>query len=330
MQGNDLANGNDLESNHCFHQEVGKMIRARSRSHDVLQLRSGRGRSIAQHGELFQGQIEGESNQSHRCLVSLPCPAMYSEATFHPQANDALRIIPSHKRKARTAAELALAHLNASHLGGDVFISSSVPEAKGCGSSTADCIAAAIAAADSINTHLSDEELAHLVVEAEVASDNFMFDRAVLFAHREGVALENYTKKLPKLEVLGIDTSPEGQVETLKYPPAEYSSRQLQSFCTLTSALRRAVNQHDIQLLGRVATASANINQEFLPKPMFTEIRHIAEHAGALGVAVAHSGTVLSILLDPTDEILERKIEQLELELSVLGISQILRFQTQS
>lgn len=291
-------------------------------------LRTGIGRSIAQHGELFQGQIEDDNSTFHRCLVSLPCPAMYSEVTFHPNTKDSLRVIPDHKQKARKVVELTLAYLNVSAVGGEVIVESSVPEAKGCGSSTADCIAAAVAVADSVNMHLPDEELAHLVVKAEVASDNFMFDRAVLFAHREGIVLENYSKYLPKLEVLGIDTAPADQVETLKYPPAEYSSRQLQSFCILTSALRRAVNHNDIRLLGRVATASANINQEFLPKPMFAEIRDIVQYVGALGIAVAHSGTVLSILLDPTDELLETKIDQIRAELSVFGISQVLRFQT--
>jgi len=295
---------------------------------DDWPLRDGKGRSIAQHGELFQGQIEDENSNLHRCLLSLPCKAMYSQATFHPDASGSLRVQPPHKRKAAKVVELTLACLNASGIGGDLMIESGVPEAKGCGSSTADCIASATAAADAMNQSLSEEHLARLVVEAEIASDNFMFHRAVLFAHREGVVLEDYARHFPRLEVLGIDTAPEGHVETLKYPPADYSWRQLQSFCTLTGALRRAMQKHDIQLLGRVATASANINQEFLPKPMFAEIRRIAECAGALGVAVAHSGTVLSILLDPADELLEYKIGQIRAELNALGISQILRFQT--
>jgi uncharacterized protein involved in propanediol utilization len=88
------------------------------------------------------------------------------------------------------------------------------------------------------------------------------------------------------------------------------------------------VCRQDIKLLGRVATASATINQEFLPKPLFPEIRTLADRAGALGVAVAHSGTVLSILLDPDDEILECKVDQLRAGLNQLGITQILRFRT--
>jgi uncharacterized protein involved in propanediol utilization len=295
---------------------------------DKWPLRTGQGRSIAQHGELFQGQIEDDNNQRRRCLVSLPCNAMYSHATFHPDTSGSVRMNPAHKRKAFQVVELTLSHLNASEIGGEVSIDSCVPEAKGCGSSTADCIAAAIAAADAVDRALSEEELAHLVVKAEVASDNFMFRRAVLFAHREGVVLEDYARKFPRLEILGIDTAPNAHVETLKYPPAVYTWKQMQSFCTLTGALRRAVGKGDIHLLGRIATASANINQEFLPKPLFPEIRELSERTGALGVSVAHSGTVLSILLDPNDELLEFKIDQLRAGLNELGISQILRFQT--
>ena len=119
-----------------------------------------------------------------------------------------------------------------------------------------------------------------------------MFSRAVLFAHREGIVLEDYAQHLPKLEVIGVDTSEDSYVDTLEHPPARYSWRQLQSFRTLTGALRRAIRLGDIRLLGRVATASAVINEHFLPKPRFKEVLRTVESLGALGVAVAHSGTV--------------------------------------
>jgi uncharacterized protein involved in propanediol utilization len=290
--------------------------------------RVGKGRSIAQHGELFQGQIEDETNRRRRCLLSLPCKALYSEATFEPNATGVLTVQPEKKQKAKRAAELTIDYLNAPPQGGSIRIESNVPEAKGYGSSTADCVAAAMAAADALGCSLSQKELGQLVVRAEIASDNFMFHRAVLFAHREGVVLEDYAQDMPKLEVLGVDTAEEDHVKTLEYPPAAYSWRQIQSFRTLASALRRAIRLSDIHLLGRVATASAAINQLFLPKPTFKDIRRIAECVGALGVAVAHSGTVLSILLDPNDDRLENKIKQLHSSLEQLGISRTLRFQT--
>lgn len=290
--------------------------------------RPAKGRSIAQHGELFQGQIEDETNCRRRCLLSLPCKALYSEATFTPDSTRILTVHPVHKRKAKRVVELTLEYLNTELRGGIISIQSTVPEAKGYGSSTADCVAAAKAAAHSADYSLTQEELARLVVQAEVASDNFMFQQAVLFAHREGTVVEDYAQSLPKLEVAGIDTAVDSHVQTLEYPPAIYSWRQLQSFRTLTSALRRAIRKGDLQLLGRVATASASINEHFLPKPMFKEVRRIADSVGALGIAVAHSGTVLSVLFDPKDVQLEQKLERLHSNLNQLGISQILRFQT--
>jgi uncharacterized protein involved in propanediol utilization len=291
-------------------------------------LRVGVGTSMAQHGELFQGQIEDDNNQARRCLISLPCAAMYAQVVFDPDRSGRLRVSPDYKEKARKAVEVTLAYLNAESIGGLITIESTIPEAKGCGSSTADCVAAAIASADAVGHRLREEEIGKLVVTAEVASDNFMFHNAVLFAHREGVVLEDYARRLPKLQVLGFDTAVENHVNTLEHPPAEYSWRQRQSFHALIGAVRRAIRTNDIELLGRVATASACINQEFLPKPMFYEIQQIVRHAGALGMAVAHSGTVLSILLDPDDPFLEVKVEELRKNIGTLGISTVLLFHT--
>jgi uncharacterized protein involved in propanediol utilization len=290
--------------------------------------RTGKGRSIAQHGEIFQGQVEDETNRSRRCLLSLPCNVLYSEVAIVLDSSGQFSVGPSYKTKAKRVAELTRNYLNAPETGGAISIHSTVPEAKGYGSSTADCVAAARAVADGLGQNLDQADLARLVVQAEIASDNFMFSRAVLFCHREGVVLEDYAQGLPKFEVIGIDTAKDALVDTLEYPPAVYSWRHLQSFCTLTGALRRAIRVADIRLLGRVATASALINEHFLPKPMFHDVRRYAESVGALGIAVAHSGTVLSILLDPLDPQLERKAEQLRDSFSRLGISNILRFQT--
>jgi hypothetical protein len=43
---------------------------------------------------------------------------------------------------------------------------------------------------------------------------------------------------------------------------------------------------------------------------------------------VAHSGTVLSFLFDPSDSSMENKTEQVCKELDVLGITNVLRFHT--
>jgi len=291
-------------------------------------MRIGVGSSIAHHGELFQGQMEDSAGVRHRCLVSLPCYHLLSQATFLPDNTGQVRVEPRHKRKARRVVELALRHLGRPHLGGLLTLDNNIPEGKGYGSSTSDCVAAANSVADSLGRNFADHEIATLVVTAETASDNIMFRRAVLFAQREGIVLEDYRRPFPDMEVLGIDVDPAGFVDTLVYPPAQYDWSHLQTFHTLIGALRRAMRTSDIHLLGCVATASSALNDQFLPKPLFAEIRGLASHTGVLGISAAHSGTVLSLLLDPRHPALERSVDAIRKELDSWGIGDIMRFRT--
>jgi uncharacterized protein involved in propanediol utilization len=289
---------------------------------------TGRGVATAHHGELFQGQIEDARGRLRRCLLSLPCSKLYSWIEFQPDDTGAIRVDPPHKHKTEAAIRMTLEHFKAGGVGGIATIESNIQEGKGYGSSTADCVAAVKAVADALGQTLAGEEIARLVVQAETASDNTMFDHAVLFAQREGVVLEDYARPVPCMEALGIDTDENRIVDTLLYPPASYSWLEIQLFQTLVAALRRAIRTQDVHLLGRVATASAEVNQRFLRNPLIGEAQCMVRHAGALGLAVAHSGTVLSILLDPDDPQLDRQVEFLGRRLHELGAPEVFRFQT--
>jgi uncharacterized protein involved in propanediol utilization len=294
----------------------------------LFPLTIGTGSSVGQHGEILQGQLEDSSSRKRRFLLSLPCKLLHSKVMFAPSHGSCLEVVPSHKEKVRRVVKLTLGHFGLESIGGRLTVETNIEEGKGYGSSTADCVAAARATADAIGQSLTEEELARIVVDAEIASDNFMFKDAVLFAHREGTVIEKFGIPIPRMDVLGFDAEADGAVYTLEFPPAIYTWRQVQGFHTLVSGLRRGIREGDIALIGRVATASAMINQEFLPKPMFPEIRAIARAANALGIAVAHSGTVLSILLNASDPRLEEKVAQIRKELRSLGINKALRFQT--
>ncbi len=288
----------------------------------------GLGTSIAHHGELFQGQIRGEDGQLRYCLLSLPCSQLGSKATFIPDTTGICRVHPDYKEKVKRVVQFTLAHFRHDHLGGLIKMESNIAEGKGYGSSTADCVAGAIAAAAAIDHELSEATLAELVVRAEIASDSIMFKHAVLFAHREGSLIEDYLRPAPKIEVLGFDTNVAGRVDTLQYAPAVYGARHIQAFHQLRKMLAEAIRTQDVRLLAHVATASAAINEQFLPKPMFQEVCTLVKRIGGLGVAAAHSGTILSILLDPQDPALEKRIDILHRELSSLGLSQLMRFHT--
>lgn len=289
---------------------------------------TGRGVATAHHGELFQGQIRDGAGALRRCLLSLPCTRLYSRVLFQPDGTDRLAIDPPHKIKTRKVVELVLDHLETPGVGGLATVETNIPEGKGYGSSTADCVAAARAVADAFGQRLADEEVARLVVRAEAASDNTMFDQAVLFAQREGVVLERYARPVPRIEVIGFDTDRDGIVDTLAHQPAVYSPGEIEVFHTLVAALRRAIRTQDARLVGRIATASALINERFLPKPQFSDIHRLAARVGALGIAAAHSGTILGILLDPADPRLARTIDALRAELTAFGAANIFHFHT--
>jgi uncharacterized protein involved in propanediol utilization len=292
--------------------------------------RLGRGYSFAHHGEILQGVFEETGGSLRRGLVTLTSNMFESEAIFYPDSSNAVRIEPHWKGKARLAAELTLALIGGPCKGGRLVMSSNIPPSWGFGSSTCDATAATKAVADALNVTLPCKVVAGLVVKAEVASDPIMFDdRAVLFGQRDGVILEDFSGTLPPLEVLGFNTDPRG-VETLAFPPARYTWWEVEAFRPLLGLVRQAVFTQDARLVGRAATASAQINQRHLPKPQFDLCRKLAEKVGALGVQVAHSGTLVGLLFDPEDEALNGRVKEARALISELRGGPIWRFRSAS
>jgi uncharacterized protein involved in propanediol utilization len=287
----------------------------------------GSGIGSGHYGELLQGEVRDDCGRLRRCLVTLPCSLLRSEAQF-TVAMGAVQVQPASKVKAKRAAELTLEHFNLQGMGGMLRVQSNIAEGKGNGSSSADCVAAARAVASALGCNLPPEDLAQLIVAAESASDSVMFESPVLFAHREGVVLEYYGSRLPALEVIGIDAEPERSIETLEYPPASYSSSEHELFRLLIDVLRQAIHCQDPRLLSEVANLSALINQRFLPNALFQELHAICKETGGLGISVAHSGTVICILLHPSDPALNKKIEQFHRRLTASGIESMQRFRT--
>src|ERR1700761_3200363 len=105
-----------------------------------VSLAAGIGSSIAQHGEILQGQLEDSDYQRHRFLVSLPCSLLHSRVTFAPARDEELSVVPMHKEKVKRVVQLTLRRFNLDDVGGVIRVESDVEEGKGYGSSTADCV----------------------------------------------------------------------------------------------------------------------------------------------------------------------------------------------
>jgi uncharacterized protein involved in propanediol utilization len=265
-------------------------------------LTAGIGSAIAHHGELMQGVFEDDAGQLRRALVTMPLPGRGSQAVFYPSQSHWGVVGPSGLTKARRAAIYTLREF-AAHpspaKGGRVEITSNVPHGIGMGSSTSDVTATIKAVADYHGVSLSREEVGRLAVLAEMASDSVMIDdRVVLFAHRDGVVLETFGHRLPPMTVVGCDTAPGEAVETLSLPPADYSDAEAGEFQVLRGALRRAIATEDVGLLGKVATASARINQRYLPKPGLEPLIELCLRYGGAGLQIAHSGTIAGLIFD--------------------------------
>lgn len=287
----------------------------------------GVGRSSAHHGELLQGVFEGNDGRLHRGLITLPFTALESEATFWPHAEPGIRTRPGNLTKAARAASLALAYVGNISGGGDLTIESAIPIGHGYGSSTADVIASIRAVAAAAGIVLRQSTVAQLAVAAEDASDAIAYnDQALLFAHREGCVIEYFRGEFPPLLVVGFRHGSDQPIDTLRMARARYTSEEIETFRVLRGLAQRSIKHQDPRLLGRVATMSACISQMHLPKPYFDTVLELARRHGACGIQVAHSGTLIGILLDATAMMSVAHAAELKNELRDLGFRDLQTF----
>ena len=285
--------------------------------------RQGAGTAIAHHGELLQGVFEDDNGRLHRGLVTLPLPAMTSQATFIGAHSVDVTVRPDGKAKASAAARLTLDHLAVAE-GGVIKISSDIPIGHGYGSSTADVVAAIRAVAAAYAAQLVPSRIGRLAVAAEQASDAIVFDsQAILFAQREGIILEDFGGALPPLLLVGSRANGGQPIDTLTLPPARYDSPEIQQFRVLRGLVAYAVRHQDPVCLGRAATASAWISQRRLPKKGLEQVIAIAQNAGACGVQVAHSGSLVGVLFDRAGRDLRRRARRVAASLRRAGFCDV-------
>ncbi|MCW2610327.1 MAG: kinase [Cryptosporangiaceae bacterium] len=284
------------------------------------------------HGEIIQG-VFSDGGRLRRGLVTIPCTLYPTTATFFPGINPAITVAPEWKSKALRAAELTvrgLRDLGLSCAGGHLEVASDVPLCRGFGSSTSDVLATIWAVEDAYSATLPATAVAMLAVQAERASDSLMFEhRSVLFAHREGVLIEDFGAQLPAVSVLGFGTRPNAAgVDTLALLPARYTPWEIDTFDVLRPMLRDAVRARDVKLLGEVATASTTLNQRHLPIPELDRIKALALEVGALGIQTAHSGNVAGLLFDSDDPDTNGRLAQAGEMLQGLGVHEQWSFTT--
>ncbi|MCK1290255.1 hypothetical protein [Bradyrhizobium sp. 30] len=308
-------------------------------------------------GELLQGAFEiaqGGSRRMVRALVSVHMP--YDNGSiahvklepnrtgkFVPEAGrTGVRVRPTHFRKCEIAARLALDAFGMKNIAASLEVLTFVPEGAGMGSSTTGVIASIRAVARAVSAYLRTPVIpaphlqATLAVTAEHACDSVMFDctsSTILFAQRNGTIVRIFNGPLPRMRILGFDTSSAGGgIDTERLPRARYSRDQIAAFGCALAVLERAIAEQSVALAGGVATFSAMTSEAAmenpLMKPNFSELLRIKEGTGSAGIVVAHSGTVAGLIFDPALPELRTRVDEASTAIARLGFHHIRTFST--
>ncbi|MCC5464425.1 GHMP family kinase ATP-binding protein [Pelosinus baikalensis] len=240
-------------------------------------------------GELAQGTIAGRN-----FLITCPID-LYSEVTVKPCEGTASLNVGN---KVMSAIEKTLHYLQIT----DNFyvnLRSELPIGKGMASSSADISATCQSIALSTGKILSPDEIADIALSIE-PTDGIFYPGIVLFDHIQGHIRQCLGNAIP-MYIAIFDVG--GEIDTLYFNQRndleklnQAKELQVQEAMNL---IVKGLTTNDLSLLGKGATLSALANQKILFKPYLEEMISISLSWGAVGVNIAHSGTVVGVLFPP-------------------------------
>ena len=252
-------------------------------------------------GELAQGLLDGTL-----CMVTCPID-MRSAATVELFPGSGRVRGPVDSPKATKAVHETLRLLDELTLDAYLRLDSGIPRGKGMASSTADVSAAIAATATAAGRTLRATQIAEIALKIE-PTDGVMLPGIAIFDHRKG-RIATSLGEAPPMRVLVLDFG--GVVDTLEFNKRDRMSalhRLEPKMAEAVSLIRDGISRKDPSLIGKGATVSSTANQEILFNPYFEAVLEISKHTGALGVNVAHSGTVIGMLF-PDDAGLANEAE---------------------
>jgi uncharacterized protein involved in propanediol utilization len=273
----------------------------------------GAGYAFGTFGELLQGALPGPEGDF---LVTFPL-ARWATAVFHPEPGSReVRVAPRHKGKSRRVAQAVLTALGAP-CGGLLELGGDLPEGKGMASSSADLVATVRAVGAAFGRSFSPAVTEEFLRGVEPA-DGVMHDEIVCFHHR-AVRLGRRLGALPPLCVIAHDEG--GQVDTVVHnrTTGAIGMPERHEYAGLLDRLTAAIAAGDLPAVGAVATRSAELNGVRRARRGFGELRTLCREVGGLGLVLAHSGTLLGVLLEAGDPELDGKAEHIRAGCAALG-----------
>ncbi|WP_344433743.1 hypothetical protein [Streptomyces luteosporeus] len=273
-------------------------------------------------GEILQGYTLGPSGFEH-FLFTAPVEELRCRARLQRTGNapaTALTVSPADRVKALRAYELLGTDLRQPAHGGTIEIDSNIPVAKGHASSTADILATALLCVAEAYPD-TPEPVAHalaLSVARRLEYGDYLLHPGVAAcAQRSQTLLATYETDL-RWTIVGVDEG--GFVRTEEFHrevPEDAGKARVyeQLFAELDAALRA----DDGAAAARIATHSAELHNDRLPKKSLEDLQGLKEEFGALGICVAHSGTLAGLIFSRHDGEHDERVAQCRRALDDLG-----------
>ncbi|WP_328928502.1 hypothetical protein OG429_30770 [Streptomyces sp. NBC_00190] len=273
-------------------------------------------------GEILQGYTAGANGFEHFLFTApveeLTCAARLRRAESH--GTQALTISPADRTKALSAFETLSAELGLSTSGITIDITSNIPVAKGHASSTADilavallCIREAYPATPAPVAHA----LALSVARRLEYGDYLLHPGIASCAQRSQTLITQYHTDL-RWSIVGVDEG--GWVRTDEFHrevPEDPGKARV--YERLFRELDAALLANDGKAAAEIATLSSELHNDRLPKKSLEDLMAVKREWGALGVCVAHSGTLAGLIFSKHQTDHDLRVAESRRELRSLG-----------
>lgn len=242
-------------------------------------------------GEFVQGILDREEYLSSYAID------MFSVATLEEKQEN-INLGP---KKSRKAIEKVFERFNiplreCKNI--SLNINSNIPIGKGMASSTADIGATIKATLSILNKDLGNEEISLIASEIE-PTDSILLYKNSIFNPVNG-QVKKYLSNLNNGRVIILEPDEILETSIIRSNP-NYLDIKLENKAIIDKSfdlLEEGLREQDLKLIGKACTLSSLANENIHKKPYLNEIIEISNKMGAYGVNIAHSGTVIGILID--------------------------------
>lgn len=242
-------------------------------------------------GEFVQGILNDEE---YLCSYAVD---IYSKAILEERLEDVVK----GPYKSRMAIKSVFKRFNIPEKDSkniSLKINSDIPTGKGMASSTADIGATIKATLTLINKSLTNEEISILAAQIE-PTDSIYLDKNSIFNPITGEVLKSIGNVEDGRVII---LEPKITISTKKIRSTQgYKEKKIINKERISEAfylLEQGIIKNDLRLIGEASTMSSLANENIHKKHELEKIIEITNSYGAYGVNVAHSGTVVGIIID--------------------------------